>query len=161
LGDERASASAGVTPNRCRIGPALLLALLVGAAACARTASSGASASASAAIANNPASASDGAVVYITNCSSCHQADGEGVPGAFPPLAGNPTVTGNPVAVIAIVKHGISGRIVVNGTVYSGIMPPWSGLISDDDIAAVVTYIRSSWHNRGRPVSLANVRAVR
>jgi mono/diheme cytochrome c family protein len=161
LGDERASASAGVTPNSGRTVRAFLLTLLVGVAACAKTASSGASASASAAIAQNPASASDGAVVYITNCSSCHQANGEGVPGAFPPLAGNPAVTGNPVAVIAIVKHGISGKIEVNGTAYSGIMPPWGGLISDDDIAAVVTYIRSSWHNRATPVSLANVRGVR
>ncbi len=140
---------------------AFLLALLIGAAACAKTTSSGGPASAPAAIARNPASASDGAVVYITNCSSCHQTNGEGVPGAFPPLAGNPAVTGNPVAVIAIVKHGIGGKIEVNGTAYSGIMPPWEGLISDDDIAAVVTYIRSSWHNRASPVSLANVRAVR
>lgn len=83
------------------------------------------------------------------------------MPGAFPPLAGNPIVTGNPVAVIAIVKHGMGGKVVVNGTAYSGIMPPWGGLISDDDIAAVVTYIRSSWHNRAPPVSLADVRAVK
>jgi mono/diheme cytochrome c family protein len=137
------------------------LALCVVACAKTTSTSSGASAAASAAIAHNPASASDGAVVYITNCSSCHQADGEGVPGAFPPLAGNPTVTGNPVAVIAIVKHGIGGKIAVNGTAYSGIMPPWAGLISDEDIAAVVTYIRSSWHNRASPVSLADVRAVK
>ncbi len=150
-----------MTPNRRRVARAFLLALLVGMAACAKTTSSGASAFASAAIVQNPASASDGAVVYITNCSSCHQTNGEGVPGAFPPLAGNPTVTGNPVAVIAIVKHGIGGKIVVNASAYSGIMPPWEGLISDEDIAAVVTYIRSSWHNRASPVSLANVRAVR
>jgi mono/diheme cytochrome c family protein len=150
-----------VTRKGSRTGRAFSLALLVCVAACAKTASSGAPASASAAIAQNPASASDGAVVYITNCSSCHQANGEGVPGAFPPLAGNPAVTGNPVGVIAIVKDGISGKILVDGTAYSGIMPPWGGLISDDDIAAVVTYIRSSWHNRASPVSLANVRAVR
>jgi mono/diheme cytochrome c family protein len=161
LGDERASASADVTRNESRIRWAFLLALLAGVTACAKTSSSGQPASASAAIAQNPASASDGAVVYITNCSSCHQANGEGVAGAFPPLAGNPAVTGNPVAVIAIVKDGLNGKIVVNGTPYSGIMPPWGGLISDDDIAAVVTYIRSSWHNRASPVSLANVRAVR
>lgn len=140
---------------------AFVVALALVVAACAKTTSNHASTAASAAIANNPASASDGAVVYITNCSSCHQANGEGVPGAFPPLAGNPTVTGNPVAVIAIVKHGINGKIVVSGTAYSGIMPPWGGLISDEDIAAVVTYIRSSWHNRGSPVSLADVRAVK
>jgi mono/diheme cytochrome c family protein len=141
---------------------AFSLACALCAASCIKTTSTAVSVAASAAaVAKNPASASDGAVVYITNCSSCHQADGLGVPGAFPPLAGNPVVTGNPIAVIAIVKHGIGGRTVVNGEAYSGIMPPWAGLISDDEIAAVVTYIRSSWHNRAGPVSLAEVRAVK
>ena len=137
-------------------------ALAIAFMGCAKSSNgTAATASASAAIANNPASASDGAVVYITNCSSCHQRDGKGVPGAFPPLAGNPVVTGNPTAVIAIVKNGVEGRIAVNGALYSGIMPRWGGVISDDDIAAVVTYIRSSWHNRAAPVTAAEVRAIK
>lgn len=153
-----------MTIDRRRMGALSLLASALCLTNCSQTTSGSGSRAASAsaaAVANNPASASDGAVVYITNCSSCHQANGQGVPGAFPPLAGNPVVTGNPVAVIAIVKHGIDGKVVVNGEAYSGIMPPWSGLISDDDIAAVVTYIRSSWHNRASAVSLAEVRAVK
>ncbi|MBV9027743.1 MAG: cytochrome c [Candidatus Eremiobacteraeota bacterium] len=130
--------------------------------ACAKGGNSGAAASASAsAEANNPASASDGAVVYRNNCSSCHQPDGRGLRGAFPPLAGNPTVTGNPTAVIVIVKNGLEGRVVVNGVAYSGIMPHWGGVLSDDQIASVVTYIRSSWHNSAPGVSLAQVRAVK
>ena len=138
---------------------ALLLALL--AAGCARS-SSGAAASASAsAAAKNPASASDGAVIYLANCSSCHQPNGQGVGGAFPPLAGNPVVTGNPTAVIAIVRNGLDGRIVVNGQAYSGIMPRWNGVLSDEQIAAVITYIRSSWHNHASGVSIADVRAVK
>jgi mono/diheme cytochrome c family protein len=100
-------------------------------------------------------------VVYIANCSSCHQADGSGIPGAFPPLAGNAVVTGNPVAVIAIVKNGVDGKIVVNGLAYSGIMPRWKGVISDDQLAAVITYIRSAWHNRAAGVSAADVQAVK
>ena len=97
----------------------------------------------------------------MTICSSCHQADGKGVPGAFPPLAGNPVVTGNPVAVIAIVKSGIGGTVSVDGNAYSGIMPAWGGLLSDDEIAAAITYIRSSWHNGAPGVSAAQVSAIK
>ncbi|MBV8344118.1 MAG: cytochrome c [Candidatus Eremiobacteraeota bacterium] len=140
---------------------ACAVALILLVAACAKS-SNGASASASAsAEAANPASASDGAVIYAANCSSCHQADGAGVSGAFPPLAGNPVVTGNPIALIAIVKNGLDGKVVVNGHAYSGIMPRWGGVLSDEQIAAAITFIRSSWHNRAAGVSVAQVRAVR
>jgi mono/diheme cytochrome c family protein len=138
----------------------LALTLATALAACAKGSHETSAASASAAAAKNPASASDGAVVYVTNCSSCHQSNGEGVPGAFPPLSGNPTVTGNPIAVIAIVKSGLSGRVAVNGQTYSGIMPRWKGLLSDEQIAAAITYIRSSWKNHAPGVSTADVQAV-
>lgn len=140
--------------------PVLVIALVF-IAACAKSAREPSSASASAAIANNPASASDGATVYLANCSSCHQTNGQGVPGAFPPLAGNPLVTGNSTAVITIVKNGLEGRVVVNGAAYSGIMPHWKGLISDEQIASVITYIRSSWKNHASGVSVAQVQAVK
>jgi mono/diheme cytochrome c family protein len=130
-------------------------------AGCAKGSQSTAAASVSAAAARNPASASDGAVVYTENCSSCHQADGEGIAGAFPPLAGNPTVSGNPVAVIAIVKDGLEGRLVVNGRPYSGIMPRWRGVLTDEQIAAVISYVRSSWKNKAPGVSVSDVQAVR
>ena len=140
----------------------LLLALAAALAGCAKSSQEKAAASASAAAAaQNPASASDGGAVYLANCASCHQANGQGVPGAFPPLAGNPAVTGNPVAVIAIVKGGLDGKISVNGRIYSGIMPRWRGVLSDDQIAAVVTYIRGSWKNQAPPVSLADVQSVK
>lgn len=95
----------------------------------------------------NLASANDGARVYITNCSSCHQLDGRGVPGAFPPLAGNPVVTGDAVRVLRIVAYGQRGPIRVAGQSYHGEMPAWKGLLSDDEIAAVVSYIRAAWRN--------------
>ncbi|MBV8198593.1 MAG: cytochrome c [Candidatus Eremiobacteraeota bacterium] len=136
--------------------------LLLVLVACAKGGNGSAAASASSsAEANNPASASDGAIVYRTNCSSCHQADGKGLRGAFPPLAANPVVTGNPTAVIAIVKNGLEGRVVVNGVAYSGIMPHWGGVLSDQQIAAAITYIRSSWHNLAPGVSLAQVQAIK
>jgi mono/diheme cytochrome c family protein len=138
------------------------LALLVAAAGCAKSSNAtSAAASASAAAMKNPASASDGATVYLTDCSSCHQTNGQGVSGAFPPLAGNAVVTGNPVAVIAIVKNGLEGRVTVNNAAYSGIMPSWKGQISDDQIAAVISYIRSSWANHAGGVSVAQVGSIK
>jgi mono/diheme cytochrome c family protein len=140
-----------------KITVSLALALLV--AGCAK--GSNESAAAASAAAKNPASASDGAAIYLANCSSCHQADGAGVASAFPPLSGNPIVTGSPVAVITIVKNGLEGRVAVNGQVYSGIMPHWKGLLSDEQIAAVVSYVRTSWKNHASPVSIADVQAVK
>ncbi|HLX25774.1 MAG TPA: cytochrome c [Candidatus Cybelea sp.] len=139
---------------------AVLVATVV-LAGCAKGAQSSAAASASAAAANNPASASDGGAVYIANCSSCHQTNGQGTPGAFPPLAGNPVVTGNPIATILIVKNGLDGRVVVHGHAYSGIMPRWKGVLSDEQIASVITYIRSSWKNNASGVSVSQVQAVK
>ncbi len=141
----------------------LLCVLCIAAlAACAKGGNSSASASATAAaVAKNPASASDGATVYVANCSSCHQPSGRGVAGAFPPLAGNPTVNGSPIAVIAIVKNGLEGRLVVNGTAYSGIMPSWKHQISDEQIAAVISYIRSTWGNHASGVSVSDVGSIK
>jgi mono/diheme cytochrome c family protein len=135
---------------------AILLALAT-VAACAKNERTSRSTTASAARAN-PASVDDGARVYITNCSSCHQLDGRGIAGAFPPLAHNPTVTGDPAQVIRIVQHGQRGTIRANGNVYRGEMPAWDGLLSNTDIAAVVSYIRSAWGNRAAPVSESDVR---
>ncbi len=106
------------------------------------------------------ASASDGAKIYNANCSSCHGATGQGVSGTFPPLVGNPTVTGYDIHVIHIVKYGLSGKTTVAGVTYNGMMPAWSQSLSNADIAAVLTYIRSSWGNKARPINEARVAAV-
>jgi nitrite reductase (NO-forming) / hydroxylamine reductase len=143
-----------------RLAISVALSLALGLTACTKGARA-TSAAVSAAAAKNPASPFDGEVLYVNNCSSCHQVDGRGVPGAFPPLAQNPAVTGNPVAVIAIVKNGLEGKIVVNGETYSGIMPRWNGLLSDEQVASVVSYIRSSWENHASGVSLSDVQAVK
>ncbi|MEO6836036.1 MAG: cytochrome c [Candidatus Tumulicola sp.] len=101
-----------------------------------------------------------GAKVYQTNCSSCHQADGKGLAGSFPPLAGNPMVIGDPKNVIHAVKYGLTGKIAVQGHVFNGIMPPWGSQLSNTDIAAAVTYVRSSWGNKATAVTEAAVNAV-
>ena len=106
---------------------------------------------------DNPGSSSDGGRIYVTNCSSCHQPDGKGVAGVFPALAGSPAVTGDPRRTIAIVKFGLRSPTTEP---VGGAMPAWNGLLSDQSIADVVTYIRFAWHNAASPVSAGQVRAM-
>lgn len=106
------------------------------------------------------APAGNGAKVYQTNCSSCHQVNGEGTPGAFPPLAGNPVVTGDPAKLIHIVKFGLSGAVAVHGKTFNGMMPAWGTQLSNADIAAALTYARSSWGNKASAINEAQVAGV-
>jgi mono/diheme cytochrome c family protein len=102
-------------------------------------------------------SAPAGQKIYNANCSACHNANGTGESGVFPPLAGNPMVTGSPDKVIAAVKDGLTGAATVNGKTYSGAMPAWKGKLSNADIADVITYIRSSWGNKADAVTETQV----
>jgi mono/diheme cytochrome c family protein len=149
-----------------RLSVALAFGLLV---ACSNnggsSSSSNATASAEATVsaaapAATVAAATAGEKIYNQNCSSCHQPNGQGVQGTFPPLAGNPTVTGDSGNVIAIVKFGKSGPIKVGASQYNGMMPAWGQSLSNADIAAVVTYIRSAWGNSASPVTEAAVAAA-
>ena len=119
------------------------------AAPAAQTASAGA-----------PPGAAAGAKVFSTNCASCHGAAGAGVPGAFPPLAGNAVVTGDKTKVIQIVVNGLHGQISVKGSTYNGQMPAWKGNLSNSDIANVITYIRNSWGNKASAVTTADVTKI-
>lgn len=105
--------------------------------------------------ASSPAAA--GQTVYNANCSACHNTNGSGQPGVFPPLAGNPMVTGSADKVIAAVKNGLTGPTTVNGKSYNGAMPAWKDKLSNAEIADVITYIRSSWGNNGGAVTEAQV----
>ena len=113
----------------------------------------------------NPASSTSngaGASVFANNCASCHGATGQGVPGSFPPLANNPTVTGDPNKVIGIVLGGLHEPITVNGQSYNGQMPPWKGTLTNKEIADVVTYIRGSLgNNKASAVTEAQVAAYK
>jgi ubiquinol-cytochrome c reductase cytochrome b subunit len=100
----------------------------------------------------------NGAKLYLTNCSSCHGAQGQGMPLAFPPLAKNSVVIGDPNRVIGIVLDGLHGPIAINGRTYNGTMPSWKGTLSNADISAVVTYIRGSLgDNHASAVTTAQV----
>jgi mono/diheme cytochrome c family protein len=99
--------------------------------------------------ASGAAAGPDGASVFTQNCSACHQVTGKGVPGAFPALDGDPFVKGDPKAVAYVVTHGRGG------------MPNFSEELTDDEIAAALTYVRSSWSNHASPVDAATVAAAR
>ena len=106
-------------------------------------------------------SAAAGATVFTANCAGCHGATGQGQPGIFPPLANNPVVTGPADKLIAIVDHGLSTPITVNGANYSGQMPAWQSNLKPNEIAEVLTYIRSAWGNKAGPVTTAEVTAAK
>ena len=104
----------------------------------------------------------NGQKVFSTNCSSCHGAQGQGMPGAFPPLDGNPVVTGDPHKVIGIVLDGLKGSISVNGATYNGQMPAWKGTLSNGDVADVITFIRGSLgKNHASAVTEAQVKSYK
>jgi len=96
-----------------------------------------------------------GEKVYTANCAACHQANGKGIPGAFPPLDGDPIVNGPRAAQINVVLNGkIDGALQ---------MPAWKAVLSDTEIAAVITYTRNNWSNKAQEniVQPAEVLAAR
>ncbi len=99
--------------------------------------------------------------VYVANCSGCHGAVGQGAIDIAPPLAANPSVTGNSSSIIRIVLDGSAGPIKERGTTWTGSMPPWRGTLSNAQVAAVITYIRTSWGNKAGPVSERQVAAIK
>ncbi len=98
--------------------------------------------------------------IFRVRCSVCHQMNGQGV-ASFPPLAGSSWVQGNEKRPIRIVLHGLQGKIRVDGKEYNGVMPGLGKQLSDEEIAAVLTYVRSSWGNQAPAVTAESVRAVR
>lgn len=106
--------------------------------------------------------ASAGEVAY-TRCAVCHTPTGEGMPGVYPPLAGSAWVTGPAARPIAVVLHGVQGPIAVKGATYNSAMMPYgTGVpMSDAEVAAVVSHIRSSWGNAAGAVTEAEVARVR
>jgi len=103
----------------------------------------------------------DGEQIYNTRCMSCHQMGGRGVPGTFPPLTDTEWVTGDKGRLIRLLLHGLTGPIEVNGTRYSGVMPPWGGALDDQGIADIATYIRTNFGNEASPITTEEVTAVR
>jgi len=91
--------------------------------------------------------------LYTQQCAQCHQGDGQGLPGVYPPLVGSSWVTDAHVIPASILLNGLAGPIEVRGNVYNGVMPAFGDLWSDRDIGAVLTYIRQAWGNQAPPIT--------
>ncbi len=136
--------------TKIALAPLLAAALLAYAAAPSASAGSARSGGARA-----------GEMIFAANCTGCHGAAGAGQPGIFPSLRANPYVSGDPKRVIHTVKFGLTGKIVAKGAAFDGQMPAWTGTLTDPQIADVITYIRTSWGNKGSAVTTAQVSAVK
>ena len=101
-----------------------------------------------------------GAAVYARTCVACHQPTGKGLPPVFPSISETPIVVGNPELPIKFILQGLMGPITVGGMTFNSMMPPVAG-VNDQDIADVLTYARQSFGNKGNPVSVDQVKAIR
>jgi cytochrome c oxidase cbb3-type subunit 2 len=105
--------------------------------------------------------AGPGAHVYSSHCASCHQSNGTGVSGAFPPLKGDPVVTDkDPTRHIEIVLFGIKGK-TIGDVSYAAGMPAWGDQLSDKEVAGVVNHERTSWGNNAPTVTSLEVARIR
>jgi cytochrome c oxidase cbb3-type subunit 2 len=108
-----------------------------------------------------PSGTSDGARQYAANCAACNQATGDGVTATFPPLKGDVGVNdSDPTRHIATVLYGLQGKRI-GQILYPVTMPPFGSTLSDEQVAAIVNFERSSWGNHGPPITPAQVRQVR
>jgi mono/diheme cytochrome c family protein len=101
---------------------------------------------------------------YTQKCVACHQATGMGTPGTFPPLAKSEFVTGGSKRMAAIVLKGLQGPVTVAGGNFNGAMPPWEGdptFKKDENLAAVLTFVRSSFGNSASEVTKEQIAEAR
>jgi len=115
---------------------------------------------------NAPAAKISGKEVFLANCSACHGEEGLGVEGSIPPLAKSDFLKKlssqkDRTELIHIPLHGRSGKITVNGKVYEGEMPPFAEVISDREVAEVLTYVSNSWGNKAKKFTEAEVKKAR
>jgi mono/diheme cytochrome c family protein len=97
------------------------------------------------------------------HCATCHMPDGKGLDPAFPPLANSNWAAGDPERLIKLTLHGLMGPFDLNGKKYNGLVPmtPFGGMLKDDEVAAVLTYVRNHFGNKSPAVQPAQVTAVR
>ena len=128
------------------------------AAPAAAPPAAGASAAAVAAYVFDPA---QGQALFTSNCAACHQASGEGVPGAFPPLKGNAAVLdADPTLHLGTILQGAHGK-TIGGATYGSAMPPFASQLSDREIADIANHERTAWGNSAKPVTPAEVATLR
>lgn len=118
-------------------------------------------AAASAALGPYQVDLAKGATLYATHCAACHQPTGAGMPGAFPPLKGDPVVLdADPTRQIDTVLHGLQGK-TVGGVTYATPMPPFAAVLNDAEIADLINHERSSWENQAKQITASDVKARR
>jgi mono/diheme cytochrome c family protein len=105
--------------------------------------------------------AAAGKRVYETACQLCHQANGLGTPGQFPPLDGSEWVNGSIDRLIRIPHNGLAGPIKVKGEQWNAAMPNMGAALSDQDMARLLTFVRRAWSNKSGPVKIEDVKRVR
>jgi nitrite reductase (NO-forming) len=97
-----------------------------------------------------------GQALFAGTCSTCHQANGQGLPGVFPPLAKSDYFAKDPMRIADVVLNGLTGTVTVNGQAYNSVMPPM-GQLTDDEVANLATYVVNSWGNAGGRVTKEQV----
>ena len=102
-----------------------------------------------------------GKQVYLSLCFACHQSDGKGLPGAFPPLAGSDFLLADRERAIRIVLKGLTGPITVNGTTINSAMPPQEAVLTDTQIADVLSFVYNAWGNQGESFKADQIKAIR
>ncbi len=101
-----------------------------------------------------------GKALFAGTCSTCHQPDGKGMAGVFPPLAKSDYIAADKTRLPNVILHGLQGPVKVNGVDYNSIMPPMSQL-TDDEVANIATYILNSWGNPGGRISKEEAAEIR
>jgi mono/diheme cytochrome c family protein len=101
-----------------------------------------------------------GEQAYIKSCLTCHQADGSGVPGMYPPLNQADKIMGPPEGVIKVILYGLKGPEVINGKTYTQHMPA-QNLLSDSTIALLVNYVKKRWGGSESAVTSDEVKKIR
>lgn len=101
-----------------------------------------------------------GAEIYTRYCATCHQGDGNGIENAFPPIRETEWANGDKGRLIRLVLYGMQGPIEVKGVTYNNVMTP-HGFLTDDQVAAVLTYVRSNFGNDAEEVFADEVARVR
>jgi len=105
-----------------------------------------------------------GRKVFTVYCAACHQPNGRGVPGQFPPLVESEwALAAGPNRIIRIVLNGLQGPMTVKGQEFNNVMLPWRDQLSDEDIAAVLTFVRGNkeWAHSAAGITPAQVKAIR
>jgi mono/diheme cytochrome c family protein len=116
-------------------------------------------------LASGPQAAPDpkviGKALFSANCITCHQANGQGLPGQYPPLAGSEIEQGATNRLIAIVLKGLQGPVTVKGASFNNAMQAWEDQYTDAQLSAILTYVRSDWGNNAPPVPPEAVKQMR